>query len=218
MRMLELRALVEAATCTVEELREYCALAFEDRPGMIKQEPVHFIPDDAMLAFNWLKGWWRLDNYPQALPSPTLLAFLWGIYIREWDPPCTINDKVLDFHRRARAYCEQNGLNPDQPGESPEERRRRKNRERMAEVRGHRKVPDKAIKDDTVREQVRELEAQIETIKTLSQAEDEMHRQDVVMHQQKMIEAANERKAAAARHKEAIEKLRSDIKNLTAKQ
>lgn len=223
-RMLELRAKLDDASCTVQELIEYCMLAFPPRPGMWLQEADYFVQPDSMQAFTWLKGWWRMDTYPQSLPEPNLLAFLWGIYVplnEDGTGPAhhvTLNDGFMQFINRARAWCQANNIDPDNMSETAEDRRKRKARERMAAARAGRKVPDKAIPDDTIRAQVRDIEAQIDAIKVIAKAEDEMHRQDVVNFQQQMIAASEARKAAAQQHKEAIDKLRSDIKNLTAKQ
>lgn len=223
-RLLELRELVDAGTCTVDQLREYCYLAFETRVGMWLQEADYYIQPDSMDAFNWLKGWWKLPEYPSSLPAPNLLAFLWGIYVPVREDGCgpahsvTLNDKIVEFYGRARAWCEQNGLNPDQPGETPEERRRRKNRERMAEVRAHRAIPDKVLTDDGVREQVRGLEQQIATLKERHKVADEALRQEVIEAQQRMIALSSTRKERAQEHKDAIAQLQKEIHNLTAKQ
>lgn len=220
-RMLALREKVTVADCTVEELREYCTLAFPPRPGMWLQEVDKFILPDSMQAYNWLRDWWRLDNPPKQYEL-NLLSMLWAIYVPENQagPPVgvTLNDKVLQFYNRAKAYCDINGLDPSNAQEDPEVRRKRLNRERMAKTREARRVPDKSIADDTVRAQVRELEAQIEQVKQNAKEADEQHRQEVVRYQQLMIEAAETRKAVAQSYKDEVERLRSDIKQLTAKQ
>lgn len=223
-RLLELRAKVDDGSCTVQELQEYCYMAFEPRVGMWLQEADYFIQPDSMDAFNWLKGWWKLEEYPQNLPAPTLLAFLWGIYVPIRADGCgpahsvTLNDKILEFAARARTWCEQNGVDPDKPGETPGERRRRKNRERMAEVRAHRAVPDKVLTDDSVREQVRALEARISHMKDNFKMVDEALRQEVIEAQQRMIALSSQRKERAQEHKDAIVSIQKEIHNLTAKQ
>lgn len=217
-RLIELRERIEAVTCTADEVREYCWLAFEPRPGMFLQPYNEFVLDDSVDAFRWIKNWWKLPEYPRNLPEPNLLAFLWAIYTPTQDIRITLNDKLMEFYYKGRQYCELNGMNPDQPYEDPEETRRRRNRERMKEVRGHRKIPDKDITDDSLRAQVRELEAQIEAVKATAAAIDEMHRKEVIEHQTAMIQASAARKEAAQEHKISIDALRNEIKNLTAKQ
>lgn len=219
-RMLELRDKINELTCTVDELREYCALAFPQRPGMWLQEADYFIQPDSLVAFMWLHDWWKIDNPPKQL-TLNLLSMLWAIYVPYAEGGVmhvTLNDKVLEFYNRAKAYCEAEGLDPSNAQEDPEERRKRKQRERMARLREARKVPDKDMPDDSVRAQVRALEAQIEQVKLNAKEADEQHRQEVLRHQQAMIEAADVRKSVAQGYKEEVDKLRSDIKQLTAKQ
>lgn len=218
-RIEDLRLKILEGVPTVGELREYCYAVFQPRPGMDLVPANEFITDDAVKAFEWLSNWWRLPEYPQHLQKPNLLQFLWAIYIPKGAPKAKLTDKFLEFWRKGREYCIENGLNPDEPFEDPEEKRKRRNRERMAKVRAARKVPIRELaNNDTLRAKVREIEALIEERKAAAKAADEEHRQEVLLHQQRMIEASQARRATAQSYKDEIEKLRLDIKALTAKQ
>lgn len=213
-----LRLKITEGVPTLEELREYCYAVFQPRMGMDLIPAATFLPLDTLDAFNWLSNWWRLPEYPPHLPKPSLLAFLWNIYVPAGEPHIKITDKFIEFYHKGREYCIANGLNPDEPYEDPEEKRKRINRERMAKVRAARKVPTRELPNAHIRAQVRELEEQIEQTKINAKVADEECRQEILEHQQRMIDAAANRKVVAQTYKDAIEDLRNRIKNLTAKQ
>lgn len=214
-RLEFLRLKLDDGIITVDELREFCTLNFPPREGMRVMSVQEFIPDDTLVAFEWLSNWWILPEYPTHLPKPNLLAFLWAIYVPLDNPGTAVTTKFIEFINRGRAYCEANGLNPDQPTTDPEALRKERNRTRMARARAARKVPDKELPDPTIKRQVRELEAQILRLKEQAKAVDIVHRDKVLEHQQLMIQAATDRKTAAQEHRDAIDALRNQISNLT---
>lgn len=214
-RLELLRLKLDDGIITVEELREFCALNFPAREGMTKIPVEFFIPDDTLVAFDWLCKWWVLPEYPRELPKPNLLAFLWNIYVPLDAMGGPITDRFIDFVQRGRAYCEANGLNPDQPTPDPEALRKERNRTRMARARAARKIPDRELRDPTIKRQVRELEAQIQRLKELAKLDDIRCRDAVIEHQRLMVEAATERKAMAQHYRDTIEALRIQISNLT---
>lgn len=221
-RMLELRDKVAEETCTVEELREYCLLAFPQRAGMWLQEADWFIQPDSMQAFMWLKDWWKLDEPPAHLKL-NLLSMLWAIYLHvneHGEPlaPVTLNSKILEFHGRAVAYCQETGRKPDDPGEDDEARRLRKQRDRMAHLRGTRRVPQSDIANEVVGLSVRSMEAQVKELKLKAKEADQQHRDIVIAYQQQMFDAAAVRKDVAQSYKDEIARIRSDIQQLITKQ
>lgn len=214
-RLEFLRLKLDDGIITIEELREFCTLNFPPREGMRVMDVQEFIPDDTLVAFDWLCNWWILPEYPTHLPKPNLLAFLWGIYVPLDNPGTAVTTKFIEFINRGRAYCEANGLNPDQPTADPEALRKERNRTRMARARAARKVPDRELPDPTLKAKVRELEAQIQRLKELAKLDDVRCRDNVVSYQQLMMDAANKRKAVAQQYREAIEAVRNQISNLT---
>jgi hypothetical protein len=214
-RLEFLRLKLDDGIITVEELREFCFLNFPPREGMHIMPIEHFIPDDTIVAFDWLCNWWILPEYPKHLPKPSLLAFLWAIYIPLDTQGVPITTKFMEFVAKGRAYCEANGLNPDQPMSNDDTLRKARNRTRMARARAARKVPDRELPDPAIKGKVRLLEANIQKIKEQAKAEDIRCRDNVVKYQQLMVEAATERKAVAQQHRDAIDAVRIQITNLT---
>jgi hypothetical protein len=214
-RLELLRVILDDGLITIEELREFCSLNFPPREGMQLIPIEHFIPDDTLQAFDWLCNWWILSEYPRELPKPNLLAFLWAIYVPLDSSGGPVTSKFMEFIAKGRAYCEANGLNPDQPMANDDTLRKTRNRARMAKARAGRRVPDREMPDPTLKAKVRTLEANIQRIKELAKVEDILCRDAVLDYQQKMIEAATERKAVAQRHKDIIDEVRNQIKALT---
>lgn len=214
-RLELLRAKLDDGIITVDEVREFCTLNFPVREGMRLMPVLEFIPDDTIIAFDWLCNWWILPEYPRELPKPNLLAFLWAIYVPLDNPGTPITTKFVEFINKGRAYCEANGLNPDQPMTNDDTLRKARNRTRMARARAARKVPDKELNDPTLKRQVRELEAQIQRLKELAKSDDIRCRDAVVNYQQLMVDAATERKAVAQQYRDTIDALRNQISNLT---
>jgi hypothetical protein len=205
---------------TVEEVWDYLILNHQPHQGMVSQNLADFVKKEDLAAFWWLHDWWEpVANKPQTLPTPTILQFCWYVNHTPGAPATTFDDALKQFYQRALSFCKANDLDEANPGETADERKRRRNRERMALVRGHRPVPEKRLKDnETLKAQVRGLEAQALQLKQDAKDADEHLRLQVLQHQTAMLDAAQRRKECAADYKQRIEALREEVHKLTAKQ
>lgn len=215
-----LRARLAERDVTVEEVWDYIALQHQPHAGMQMQPLARFITEQDVANFWMLHDWWApVAEKPSTLQGPTIIQFCWYVNHTPGAPPVTFYDAMLQWHKRATDWCRTVDLDPNNPGESAEERRRRRNRERMAKVRQHRPVPEKALKhDEALLAQVRGLESECERLKHEAKATDEEYRQRVIGHQQRMLEASEDRKSKAAEFKLRIDTLRQEIRSLTNKQ
>lgn len=205
---------------TVEDVWDFIILQHQPGPGMVMQNLADFVTQQDISNFWWVYDWWApVENKPQNLPTPAIIQFCWFVNHAADMPAVTFNDALQQFYSKAVAHCQNANIDPANPGESADERRKRRNRERMAKVRGARQVPDKVLAGDVnLATQVRALEEQIEGLKSESKVADEWHATEVKRHQAAMIEASQSRKATAAAFQIQVEKLRTEIHNLTAKQ
>jgi hypothetical protein len=205
---------------TVEEVWDYICLNHQPNAGMAMQPLARFVSQADIGHFWGLHDWWApVENKPPVLPTPLISQFCWYVNHAENAQPVTFMDAMVQFYNRCVAYCNAEGIDPANPGETADERRRRRNRERMAGVRGHRKVPDKVIKhDETLASTVRMLEAQCEELKAEAKAKDDELSDEVKVHQLLMIQASELRKRTKEDFKQRIEGLRAEIRNLTQKQ
>jgi len=205
---------------TIQEIHRYLELNHQPHQGMVSQLYHTFVTPQDIPQFWWLFDWWDpVRDKPIALPSPTIIQFCWYVNHTPGAPAVTFNEAMQQFYQRCVAHCKLHDLDPANPGESAEERKRRRNRERMAKVRGHRSVPQKAIKhDETLAAQVRGLEAQCDLLKNEAKAIDEQLRLEVLGHQTAMMDASQRRKTTAQDFKDRIEVIRAEINSLIAKQ
>jgi len=218
-RIEQLRARLLEPDVQVEDVWDYCALQHQPHQGMVQQNLADFVTEQDIVNFHWLRNWWDpVPNKPSNLPTPTIMQFCWFINHTPGAPPVTFDGALKQFYERAVQHCQLNNIDPANPGETAEERRKRRNRERMAQVRGHRRVPDKVLKqDETLAAQVRSLEAQCDELKARAKVEDETLRHTVLEHQQAMMQASERRKTVAADFKMRIEGIREQIRGLTQK-
>jgi hypothetical protein len=218
-RIEQLRERLLEPDVQVEDVWDYLALQHQPHQGMVMQNLADFVTKEDIANFFWLRNWWEpVLNKPNNLPTPTIMQFCWFINHTPGAPPVTFDMALKQFYERAVNHCKLNDIDPANPGETAEERRKRRNRERMAAVRGHRRVPDKELKGKEALElEVRALEAQCEQLKNAAKVEDEQLRHAVVEHQQAMMAASDKRKAVAADYKSRIEGIRGQILSLTQK-
>jgi hypothetical protein len=219
-RIEYLRGRLQERDIAVEEVWDYLALAHQPMTGMQMQHLASFIDSPDLPHFWSLVDWWSpVPDKPATLSTPTIQAFCWHVNHAPGTEPVTFNKAMFQFYQRAVAYLQANDIDPQNPGETADERKRRRNRARMATVRGHRKVPDKVLKDDeALSAQVRGLEAQIDQLKLEAAEVDTNLKAEVIRFQEQMIAASNRRKGAAEEFKNRIEQLRTEILNLTNKQ
>lgn len=219
-RLEYLRQRITERDVMVEDVWDYLALNHQPHAGMQNQNLADFIKAEDMLSFWWLHDWWEpVKEKPATLPTPTIAQFCWNISYAPGADPLTFDAALQQFYQRARAYCVANDMDPDNPGESAEERRKRRNRERMAAVRAHRRVPDKVVEhDEALAAQVRGLEQECDALKAEAERQDNYLKDLVKDHQRQMIETSTKRKEVAADFKTRIETLRNEIRTLTAKQ
>jgi hypothetical protein len=187
---------------------------------MVQQNVADFVNPQDLVNFHWLHDWWDpVQNKPGNLPTPTIMQFCWFVNHAPGTQPITFDMALKQFYEKAVQHCKQNGIDPANTSESAEERRKRRNRERMAEVRGHLRVPDKILKqqDEALAAQVRAFEAQCEQLKAEAKAADERLRIAVTEFQTAMIEASTHRKTVASDFKSRIESIRNEIQKLMQK-
>lgn len=197
---------------TLDEVWDYIRL----NHAPIQQEPEAFITAQDLANFWLMHDWWEpVPDKPAKLPTPEIRHLCWFIN----RPPMTFNDAMMEFSAKCVEHCEQAGLNPANPGETAAERRKRKNRERMAKVRGNLPVPEKVIKHDPVlAARVREIEEEIQRVKVAGEAQAEVANEETKRLLEAMHAASAHRKAIEADYKGRIAELRTEILNLTAKQ
>lgn len=217
-RIEELRMRLGALDVTVAEVHEYLALNHQPLNGMVSQNYAEFFTERDLSTFLWLYGWWApVRDKPQTLPTPSIIQWAWNVNHAPGAPPVTFDDAMQNFYKRALAYCEQANLDPNNPGESPEDRKRRINAERMRNTRAHKKIPDKKLKgDDTLLAQVRGLEAEVANLKAESKAVEEELTAHVKGHQSKMMEFVEQRKLKDAEYRDRINSLLEQIQQLTS--
>lgn len=219
-RIEYLRARLLEPDVDIQDVWDYCALQHQPNPGMEMQSLASFVDEQALANFHWLHSWWApVPDKPTTLPTPTIMQFCWYINHSPGAAPVTFDMALQQFHARCIQHCKTQGVDPDNPTESADERRKRRNRERMAATRGHRRTPERLIKhDEALAAQVRGLESECDAIKLQAKDQDEQWREVVLGHQTAMVGASNKRKEVAAGYKQRIEALRAQIRNLTAKQ
>jgi hypothetical protein len=215
-----LRARMGARDVTVEEVWDYIALNHQPAYGMVMQQLALFVTPQDLVNFWMFHDWWApVPDKPQNLPTPSIIQFCWYVNHLPTAPAVTFHEAMMVESDKRIAYCNANNLNPQNPGESREDRAKRLNRERMAKTRSHRKTPEKLIKhDDVLLQTVRAMEAQCDDLKREAKAAEEAITEEVKLHQAAMNEAAQRRRDCVADYKSRIDALRQDIRNLTAKQ
>ena len=214
-----LRTRLTERDVTVEEVWDYIALNHQPPVGQQMQPLARFVTEADLPNFWWLHDWWApVVDKPTTLPTPTIIQFCWYVNHTPGSPAVSFNDALAQWYNRAVAHCKMHDMDPTNPGETAEERKRRRNRERMAKVRGHRAVPEKDLKhDEALLAQVRGLEGQCELLKKEAAEIDAELKMRVLGHQQRMLEASEERKTKAAEFKLRIDTLRQEIRSLTTK-
>ena len=216
-----LRARLLERDVTVEEVWDYIILQIPALNGVVQQNLADFVTEADLVAFWWLYDWWLpVQDKPTTLQQPTIVQFLWNVNHVPGAVPLTFNAACEQFYHRAVAYCQGPAdIDVNNPGESKDERKDRRNRERMAKARGHKKVPKKKVEhDEILMGQVRGLEEQAEQLKQQMEEEDARLTEDVVGYQKRMQDAADERKASKADFKQRIDNIRAEIRSLIAKQ
>jgi len=205
---------------TVEEVWEYITIQHQPHAGQTPQSPASFVTQEDLVHFWSLHDWWEpVKDKPTNAPTPLISQFCWYVNTPSNTTPVTFMDAMMQFYNRALAWCEANELDPINPGETAAQRKRRLNRERMAKVREHRATPKKALEGDSeLAAQVKALEDQCSDLKVEAKLAEEWAKGEVLRHQEAMIEAAAKRKEIAADFKTRIEKLRTEIRTLIAKQ
>lgn len=219
-RLEYLRTRITERDVVVEDVWDYLALNHAPHAGMQNQNLADFIKEQDLVSFWWLHDWWApVQDKPATLPVPTIAQFCWNIAYAPGAEPITFDAALQQFYHRARAYCVANDMDPNNPGETAEERRKRRNRERMAAVRAHRRVPDKVVEhDEALAAQVRGLEQECEALKAEADRQDSYLKEQTKEHQRLMMESSAKRKEVAADFKARIENLRNEIRNLTTKE
>jgi hypothetical protein len=218
-RIAHLRARLDARDVTANEVREFIWLNHKPAHGQVQQDLASFVRDQDIAAFWWLHDWWApVSDKPKVLPTPQLHQFCWSANYVWGASHSTMDMAMRTFYEKCVAHCNENKLPLDNPGESAEDRKLRRNRERMAAVRQHRRVPGNAVHDDALLARVRLMEADIEAMKAQAKAVDEQLKEEVRRHQEAMNTTAQYRKTVALEAKERIDEARAAIKMLTAKQ
>jgi hypothetical protein len=215
-----LRARLLERDVTIEEVWEYLLLQHQPNAGMVMQAPANFIEAQDLSHFWSLYDWWApVEGKPANLPIPTIMQFCWNINHMPDVKPMTFMDTLWQFYHKGVAHCTTHDLDPANPGESKEARRKRKNREQMALARASRKVPEKLLQGDSeLALAVRSLEAKYDTLKAQARDADAAAAADVKVHYEAMMVASDSRKAVAAAFKASLEEVRNEILSLTAKQ
>jgi hypothetical protein len=205
---------------TIQEVHAYIQLQHRPVQGQAQQFLADFVTAQDLVSFWQLYDWWApVPDKPATLPVPSIIHFCWNVNYTPSTVPVTFMAAMHQWYGRAVAWLKQVDRDVVNPGESAEERTRRRNRERMAKVRGHRPVNKKSIAhDEVLSAQVRDLEAQCEMLKQTAAEDDTRLKEDVLGYQKRMIDASEERKRVASEHKERIEKLRTEIRSLITKQ
>ena len=205
---------------TVEEVWEYITIQHQPHAGQTPQSPASFVTQEDLVHFWSLHDWWEpVKDKPTNAPTPLISQFCWYVNTPSNTTPVTFMDAMMQFYNRALAWCQANDLDPAYPGETVAEKRKRLNRERMAKVRGHRPTPRKVLEaDPELAAQVKELEEQCSALKVEAKLAEEWAKGEVLRHQEAMIEAAAKRKEIVMDFKTRIEKLRTEIRTLIAKQ
>lgn len=202
---------------TVAEVHQYIQFQHTPMNGQVQQFLADFVSQQDLDNFWGLHDWWApVPDKPTTLPLPSIIQFCWYVNYMPGTEPIDFNKAMFQFYNRAVEWLKLHNIDPQNPGETPEERRKRRNRERMAQVRGHRKVPEKQLKhDEGLLAQVRGLEAQIELLKQESKAKEEEIHAQVLGHQQRMMEASDRKKRTVQEYKARIETLQAEIRGLT---
>lgn len=206
---------------TLDEVREWCYITHKPGNGQHQQNLMTFVQEGDLEAFWWLYDWWSpVASKPTTLPTPAIQHFCWFSLTADGQPEVSFLEAVKKFHTRAVAHCREADLNVVTPGESAEERKRRRNAERMAKARAHRRVPSKVAEElpTEQREQLANLENSIAALKAEAKSADNDIGAEVSKHYQAMLIAADIRKRTAAGYKERIDAMVELVKQLTAKQ
>lgn len=206
---------------TLAEVHRYLFLNHAPNVGQI-QQPFHlFITDADLVSFWQLVDWWApTPDKPATLPVPSIVHFAWNINHAPNIEPVTFMDAMRLWYNRAVQWLQSVDRDVANPGESKEDRERRRNRERMAKTRSHRSPGKKVLKqqDPQVQAQVAELEGYVTQLKQDAEDTDALLLEETKRHQAAMEDAAKRRKEAAQDFKERIQKLRTEINSLIAKQ
>jgi hypothetical protein len=218
-KLEHLRARLSERDVAVEEVWDYLILNHQPLPGMQMQHLAQFIESEHLSHFWWLVDWWApVPDKPPALAMPTIQQFCFNVNFTPGTKPVTFSDAIVNFYNRGVAHLQSVGMDPQNTGESKEERKRRENAERMRNTRGHRRVPDKKIKhDDILAGQVRGLEAERDRLKAEKATVVDKLTDEVKEFQARMMERSEARKATEAEYKARIDSINAEIRNLTQK-
>ncbi len=205
---------------TIDEVREFIMLAHPPLQGQVPQLLTQYVTEQDLAHFWTLRAWWEpVHEKPMVLPTPEIRQFCWHINHSPENEPITFGIAMYQWWQRAHKFCVDTNLDPQNPGESPADRKRRLNRERMALARGHKTVSSKALAaNPELAAQVRGLETQAEMLKQQMDGEYARLSEDVKGHQARMQAAADERKAMEVDFKQRIDNIRAEIRTLIAKQ
>lgn len=217
-RIEYLRERLVAPDVQLAEVHEYLALNHQPLQGMVSQDYATFITEQDLSTFRWLFNWWApVEDKPTTLPTPSIMQWCWNVNHAPGAPPVTFDMSMRNFYDRAINYCQLKDLNPEEPGESKEDRTRRINAKRMRDTRAHKKVPDKKLKGDpALSAQVRGLEEQVRALKAESKAEEDRLHAEVLEHQALMNDASRRKRESIADYKARIGVLVEQISTLTS--
>lgn len=216
-RIRELQDRMGEADVTLDEIHELLELNHKPSGGMVQQPIEQFIVQDDLAALKWLQNWWDpvLDK-PQDLQTPTVPQFLWFINYAPGAEPVTFNNAMMQFYHRCVNWCRANGLDVDHPSESATERKRRRNRERMADVRAHRTPKKLDVQSDPqVRARYKELQEQLEEIQIKAAKVEQQLKEQTLEYQRLMNETASERKARATEFRSKTKQIKEEMRKLS---
>lgn len=217
-RLEDLRLRTYERDVTLEEVREFLTLEHTS-DLMSRQDPANFIVAQDIKNFWWLYDWWApIPDKPKKLSALSIIDQGWKINVVPNAPALTFDQALQQWYAAALKHCESIGLDPNNLGETAEDKQRRKNRERMAKTRMGIKVPDKRLADPVVSARVRELEDQRKQIELDGKVEEERLAAEVKEHQQLMIAASARRKEHVEAYKARMMDVGAEINALTAKQ
>ena len=205
---------------TLEQVKQYILAEHTGNPNLLQQDINQFITERDIATFWWLHDWHAQFDFPPSLPLPRIVQYCWAFQYAPGAEPITFEEGMKRYYQRCLDYCNENRVNPDNPAETPEQRKARLNRERMAKVRAGRKAAKSTLEDlpPEVVEELRLLEAKRDGLKAEAKQVDEQLAERVRGFQQQMVEAAEERKRAKEYFRNEIDIVTNDIVEKQAKQ
>lgn len=207
---------------TTDEFREWCYRAENHHPNAPPPTDLAWlVTDEGVAAMLWYDAWWGgyVDRPKTSLRGePRFLAH--KLMTQDPEQSVSLLDIVKSNHAQAVQLLTEKDISVVNPGESYADRKRRRNVERMANARAHRRTPAKVVFElpPEIRVELDNLENSLAALKSEAKVVDAHHAEESARLYREMLVVAGERKRLAAEYKERIDGMLEKVKQLTAKQ